>query len=481
MRGPSPSAPPPSAPSRGGRAGASASTALLLLVVVLTALATYSVVRYRWWLVAGYLVAAAALALVLARDRPGADPPGADRPGAREVVPAAAVAGALTLAALAHALVPVFSYVEPPLLRAVRAGLAVATAVAAALLLAAARGGPRAGALTRAALLVALAGAGAAGAAVVVGDPAPRIDVWVILQQAADAVGRGESVYTQTWTGSPGITDAFAYLPFTAVLTAPGRWLAGDVRWALLLLVGVSALAVAALGRWRVPAVGAAALLLLAPGATTLVEQAWTEPTVLVGVALWALLVARGRAWWAVLPLAVALAAKQHTVLLLPLLAVHPAFGARRTIAAVGTAGLLVLPWFVTAPAAFWRDTVETMVGLPPLTFANTAYTLVLNETGLSLPLPLVAAAVLGALTAAVVVLRRRPVDLGGLLGWCALVLLVANLVNKQAFYNQFWLVAAVLLLAVAARAGAAPAARAGRGPGDGRVADVRPARGARR
>ncbi|WP_432546699.1 hypothetical protein [Kineococcus sp. SYSU DK004] len=477
MRGPSPSAPPPSVPSRDGRAGATASTALLLLVVVLTALATYSVVRYRWWLVAGYLVTAAALALVLARERPGAA-----RPGAREAVPAAAVAGALGLAALAHALVPVFSYVEPPLLRAVRAGLAVATAVVAALLLVAGRGGPRSRVLGRAALLVALAAAGGAGAAVVVGDPAPRIDVWVILQQAADAVGRGESVYTQTWTGSPGITDAFAYLPFTAVLTAPGRWLAGDVRWALLLLVGVSALAVAALGRWRVPAVGAAALLLLAPGATTLVEQAWTEPTVLVGVALWALLVARGRAWWAVLPLAVALAAKQHTVLLLPLLAVHPAFGARRTLAAVGTAGLLVLPWFVTAPAAFWRDTVETMVGLPPLTFANTAYTLVLNETGRSLPLPLVAAAVLGALAAAVVVLRRRPVDLGGLLGWSALVLLVANLVNKQAFYNQFWLVAAVLLLAVAARAGAtATGAPAGGGPGGGRVADVRPARGAHR
>ena len=40
----------------------------------------------------------------------------------------------------------------------------------------------------------------------------------------------------------------------------------------------------------------------------------------------------------------------------------------------------------------------------------------------------------------------------------------VANLVNKQAFYNQFWLVGAQLLLAVAASSGAlSPAVPPGR------------------
>ena len=36
-----------------------------------------------------------------------------------------------------------------------------------------------------------------------------------------------------TWQDSPGIQDAFTYLPWTTVLLAPGRWLGGDVRWAL--------------------------------------------------------------------------------------------------------------------------------------------------------------------------------------------------------------------------------------------------------
>ena len=64
---------------------------------------------------------------------------------------------------------------------------------------------------------------------------APKIDVWVILQQGADALARGESFYTQVWTGSPGVKDHFTYLPWMGVLTAPGRWVAGDVRWAILL------------------------------------------------------------------------------------------------------------------------------------------------------------------------------------------------------------------------------------------------------
>ncbi len=412
---------------------------------VLSALATHSVVRYRWWIVAGYvLVAGALVALaVTARDDRGA----AAAPSGGRV----AAAGALGLVALTHLLLAPFSYLGPGDLRVVRWVLAGSALAAGALLLSA---------RTRAAVLpVALAGAAGAWALVVTGDPAPRIDVWVILQQAADGLGRGESMYAMEWVGSPGITDAFAYLPWTAVLTAPGRWLAGDVRWALVVLVVAAALCTAALGRWRVPALAAAALLVLAPGGSTLVEQAWTEPTVLVGLAGWALLVARGGtgAWWAVVPLAVALATKQHVVVLLPLLAVWPRFGVRRTAVAVGGAGLLVAPWALSAPGDFAHDTVSTMLELPPLRFADTLYTAVLNETGVRLPFAVVGAVVVLVVGAAVVALHRRPVGLAGLLTWCAAVLMVVNLVNKQAFYNQFWLVGALLLLAVAASAGARP------------------------
>jgi len=44
---------------------------------------------------------------------------------------------------------------------------------------------------------------------------------------------------------------------------------------------------------------------------------------------------------------------------------------------------------------------------------------------------------------------RRQP-DIGELVRWLALLLLVANLVNKQAFYNQFWLAGALVVVSLA-------------------------------
>jgi hypothetical protein len=60
---------------------------------------------------------------------------------------------------------------------------------------------------------------------------------------------------------------------------------------------------------------------------------------------------------------------------------------------------------------------------------------------------------VLGALGAAVAVVRRRQPALPEVLRWLALVLLVANLVNKQAFYNQFWLAGALVVVSLAVAA----------------------------
>ena len=85
------------------------------------------------------------------------------------------------------------------------------------------------------------------GTVAILTDPAPKIDVWVTLQQASDALARGVSFYEVTWTGSPGVADAFTYLPWTAVLLAPGRWLAGDVRWALMVWTLVAAVGIWAL------------------------------------------------------------------------------------------------------------------------------------------------------------------------------------------------------------------------------------------
>ncbi|TQJ50392.1 glycosyltransferase 87 family protein [Phycicoccus sp. SLBN-51] len=376
-----------------------------------------------------------------------------------------AVTGMLAGSALATLVVPLFSYLGDTALAVATTALVVGALAAGALLWS---GRARAAVPALVASVTAYA---VAGTTAVVGDPAPKIDVWVTLQQASDALARGENFYDMTWTGSPGIQDAFTYLPFTTVLLAPGKWLAGDVRWALLAWTLVAAAGAWVLAtrlprghaaysslpgpRWRGAAV--VALLLLAPGTLTQLDQAWTEPLLLAGLVWWAVLVDRGTersAWWAVVPLALACASKQHLAVLLPVLLVWRPFGVRRTLATGALTGLFIAPWFLASPPDFLHDTVTLLVSFPPLKFANTLYLLALNSFGVTLPFWVTGLVVIGTLGAVVAVVWRRQPPLAEVLRWLALVLLVANLVNKQAFYNQFWLAGALVVvsLALAAR-----------------------------
>ncbi len=363
--------------------------------------------------------------------------------------------------ALATLVVPLFSYLEGPGLAASRAILIVAPLLVAALLW------PGREVHARPALVVTLAAYVAVGVLAIRTDPAPDIDVWVTVQQASDALARGVNFYAVTWVGSPGVDDAFTYLPWTAVLLAPGRWLLGDVRWALMLWTLVAAVGVWALAtrpadgeeqatgsrrvpgpRWR----GAAlvALLLFAPGTLTQVDQAWTEPLLLAGLVLWLVLVDRGHAWWAVLPLALACASKQHLALMLPVLLLWRPFGVRRTLATGALTGLLIAPWFLAGPQDFVHDTVTLLVSFHAILFANTLYLLALNVFGVTLPFWITGLVVLGALVLVMFAVHRRQPGAGELVRWLALLLLVANLVNKQAFYNQFWLAGALVVVSLA-------------------------------
>ena len=361
---------------------------------------------------------------------------------------------ALLLSAVVAVTVPMFSYLPHPARTAAVAVIAAGSLACAVLL---ARPGPRTGPVT---VGVAVATYLVGAVTAVVSDPTPRIDVWVTLQQAADGLVHGQNMYAMTWTGSPGIQDAFTYLPWTAVLLAPGRWLFGDVRWALafwtlVAVAGVWMLARGAAprhtgGGWVWTAAAVTGLLVLAPGTLTQLDQAWTEPLLLAGLVWWAVLVQRDRAWWAVIPLALACASKQHLALLLPVLLVWRPFGWRRAVATGALTGVLVAPWFVASPPDFVHDTISLLVGFHPIKFANTLYLLALNTFGVTLPFAVTGVAVLGTLAAVCWTVWRRQADLADVLRWLALVLLVANLVNKQAFYNQFWLVGSLVVVSLA-------------------------------
>lgn len=400
------------------------------LYLAVTAALQWSVVRFRVPIVLVLTVFAVALAGWLA----GRVRPAPDRPGA-----ALALAGS----ALTAWLVPLFSHLSRTDLTDVRVVLTTAAGLLAVLL------------ITRRDL-AALIGSAVALVVLTVrtieGAPAPTIDVWVTLQRAADVLGEGGNIYATVITGTHGVQD-FTYLPWTSVLLAPGRWLAGDVRWALLgwSLVLLAAVAVLAGREHRGRAAAVAALLVTMPGTITQVDQAWTEPLLAALLAVTVALTVRDRPGWAILPLALALASKQHIVLLLPLFAAWRAFGWRRTLAAGAGAGLLVLPWVVAGPRDFLHDTVTLLVGFPPLRFANTWYLLLRHEFGLTPPFWLTGVVVLAAVAVLARWVHRSATGAAGFLGSAALLLLVANLVNKQAFYNQYWLSVVLLLLALLA------------------------------
>ena len=289
------------------------------------------------------------------------------------------------------------------------------------------------------------------------GVPIPGNDVWFILQQGIEGTWRGDNMYRLTWTGVPTgqVQDAFTYLPMSAVLLAPARGLTGDVRWGLALAVSgcaavlLWATARPSVPRWLPASVVPACLLVLTPGHPLQVEMAWTEPLILLLV-LGAVAATTGRRHaLAVVLLALALAAKQHVWLLLPLMACWRPLGPKRTVAAAGGAVLLMLPWVVADADALWDDTVGYFLDLAENDRSSTVYA-ALEHLGGSLPLPVAVVLLLGALVATALQVRRPEAGAATFLLGAAVVLLVANLVNQQAFYNQWWLVGSLLLGALA-------------------------------
>jgi hypothetical protein len=456
-----------------------------LLIVLGMAVATHSVVRYKLWIVAVYTVLAVVLAVWVARERPAppaaqAEPGPASPPGSgaspvltSTIIPPGesapetnragiliwALTGAFVLVAVLQLTVRPYTYLtmsEGWLVRWVYAisAVLVALALLGSVLLHRRR-------LADLGLAVAVIGYLIAAVLLIHLDAAPKIDVWVMLQQTADGILHGKDMYTQNWHDSPGVQDAFTYLPFTGLLLAPGRWLAGDVRWSLVVITLLGALAVRLLarsGRDResgpnpavLAATGYAALLLLLPGTATQVEQAWTEPLLMACLAGWALGVQRKNTLLAVVCLALGVASKQHLIVLLPVLAAWPQFGLRKAVYTGSLAFAFVLPWIIASPKDIWHDAVTVLVNFQPLIFADTLYIAAVNSAHWTPPFWLTGAAVLITLGGAVVQVHRRNPDLAVVLRWGALFLFVANLVNKQAFYNQYWLVAALVVISLA-------------------------------
>lgn len=277
----------------------------------------------------------------------------------------------------------------------------------------------------------------------------PRIDVWMILQQVAGGLLH-HNPYDMGFSGVPGgETDCcFNYLPSTFLITAPSVWLFGDVRWVeAACVVAAGALLVWQVGRrgrWSSgPELVLALLVVGLPGTLLVVQQAWTEPMLLIALVGAAVAVDRGRWWWAVLAIGVALTNKQHAVVLVPFLLLYRDFGVRRTLSASAVGAAVMLPWVIADPARFTFDVGGFYLGETPPEASVSVWRWL--PDGWQTPVVLIGTAAVTWLA-----VRRGPRGGAGLLFGCGLVLLTFDLLNKQTFLNQWWLAVALVVAGMA-------------------------------
>jgi hypothetical protein len=306
----------------------------------------------------------------------------------------------------------------------------------------------------------------AAGVTMIAAAPQPHIDVFFLLQGSTKGLLSGDDMYRQQWAAtrasyySHGLFDVYPYLPWTSVLLLPFRVVFGDIRYGL-----VAALAVAA-GLSRRLAHGATRpaarfvpallplLIALHPKVTYADQLSWTEPLLVALLGGLVLAAERGRTGIAIACLMLALASKQHIILLLPLAALWPRFGLRRTLISAGGALVLVLPWIIAGPHDFWHDAVDANTGLGYRSDALCIATWVHKEFGHD---PGFALTALGLLIAYAIAWRVR----GDAFGFCAgagLLVLALDITNTQSFFNHYTLGMALVVMAVCVRAGQSPA-----------------------
>jgi hypothetical protein len=331
--------------------------------------------------------------------------------------------------------------------------------------------------------LLAFASAAAAQVLVVQASARPAIDVWVIFQQATHGLLHGTNPYRMSFTGVPAgqTSDCFNYLPFTLLASLPGRVVLGDVRYSeLAVLLGGTAMLLWAIHRRGAGGAGnsrgtdaggvaawggaplAALLVVMAvslPGTLRVAQQSWNESVVLGCLLAAVALVLLDRAWWAAVALGLALATKQHVVLVLPLWALWPRFGWRRALAAGALGALLCVPWLVADSGRFYGCTVRFFLDLPARPDSLSVWKLVPSAVRVPAVLGLTAGAYLlawrlldwppaehaGEPSNAV---HGRPVEaeVATLVFASGLVFAGFDLANKQSFENQ-WVLACQLLV----------------------------------
>jgi hypothetical protein len=311
----------------------------------------------------------------------------------------------------------------------------------------------------------------------------PDIDVYIFQQDSSLALLNGKNPYAIRFPNiylrdtpfyGPGVVDehnwltyGFPYPPFSLLMTLPAR-LAGDVRYAHVVAMALSAMlmAFARPGRWGALA---ATLFLLTPRAFYVMELGWTEPLLTFNFSLVMFCACR---WRKALPYALGLffATKQYTVLALPamLLLVDGPNPWKQLWDLALRAGLVVaaitLPFVLWNPHEFIRAVVLWQLVQPfrrdALSYLNFIYD---HNGNRIMPVWTPLLAVIPATALALWRLRRTPAAFAAAVTFINFAFFAFN---KQAFCNYYYFVIATACWAVAATAGGHVSKKTEQAPG---------------
>ena len=297
--------------------------------------------------------------------------------------------------------------------------------------------------------------------------PEPFIDVFYFQRDGVLALIAGsnpyELRYRDIYGNSPfygeglsvnGVLQfGYPYPPLSLLLAIPGQLIGGDYRTSQVVAIALAALLMATARPGRL-GMAAAALWLFTPRAFFVIEQGWTEPFVVLGLA--AVVFTACRAPRA-LPfmLGLFLAVKQYLVFAVPaalLLFPRPLPPRRellRFAAKVAITGLAVsLPLVLWNPKEFWHDVVALQVYQPFRVEAMSYLAWHAQGGGDRLPTAL---AFLAGVAGVAIGLWRMPRTPAGFAATCSLAFIGFFAFNKQAFCNYYYFVIGALCVAAAA------------------------------
>jgi hypothetical protein len=303
----------------------------------------------------------------------------------------------------------------------------------------------------------------AIGIWVIIQSPDPYIDLWVMQRDGAQALMEGVNPYLPIYPNIYGdsrfygqgilvdgeLTIGFPYPPLSLLLVLPAQLIAGDPRYAHLMAIELGALAMAFI-RPGGTATGAALLYLFTPWTFLFVSGSWSEPLVILMVALVALAAVRAPRLLGI-ALGLLIGIKQYMLLALPvaLLLLAPDRRARMTIAwqSVLLAAVVTVPFVLWDPGAFAWSTLGSLASQVFRPDSITFLTLLPGEWGPRLSF--LGFAFLGV--GLVLVWRRAPGGASGFAASLGFLLLVFFAFSRQGSANYHFAVIGALCCAVAA------------------------------